>query len=52
MLDWEGNMQPKKDQQHRIVLDNVEDGGNIVASLSTTPLEQEAIDIHLVEDDE
>ena len=52
MLDWEGNMQPKKDRQHRIVLDNVEDGGNIVASLSTTPLEQEAIDIHLVEDDE
>ena len=25
MLDWEGNMQPKKDRQHRIVLDDVED---------------------------
>ena len=52
MLDWEGNMQPKKDRQHRIVLDNVEDDINMVASLSITPLEQEAIDIHLIEDDE
>ena len=52
MLDWEGNMQPKRDCQHRIVLDDVEDDVNIVASLSITPLEQEAIDIHLIEDDE
>ena len=52
MLDWEGNMQPKKDRQHWIVLDNVEDDTNMVASLSITPLEQEAIDIHLIEDDE
>ena len=52
MLDWEGNMQPKKDRQHRIVLDDVEDDANMVASLSITPLEQEAIDIHLIEDDE
>ena len=52
MLDWEGNMQPKKDHQHRIVLDNVEDDINMVASLLITPLEQEAIDKHLVEDDE
>ena len=52
MLDWEGNMQPKKDCQHRIVLDDVEDDANMVASLSITPLEQEAIDIHLIEDDE
>ena len=52
MLDWEGNMQPKKDCQHRIVLDDVEDDVNMVASLSITPLEQEAIDIHLIEDDE
>ena len=52
MLDWEGNMQPKKDRQHRIVLDDVEDDVNMVASLSITPLEQEAIDIHLIEDDE
>ena len=50
MLDWEGNMQPKKDCQHRIVVDNVEDDANMVASLSITPLEQEAIDIHLIED--
>ena len=52
MLDWEGNMQPKKDHQHQIVLDNVEDDVNMVASLLITPLEQETIDTHLVEDDE
>ena len=52
MLDWEGNMQPKKDCQHWIVLDDVEDNVNMVASLSITPLEQEAIDTHLIEDDE
>ena len=52
MLDWEGNMQPKKDRQHQIVLDNVEDDINMVASLLITLLEQEAIDAHLVEDDE
>ena len=52
MLDWEGSMQPKKDHQHRIVLDDVEDNINMVASLSITPLEQEAIDTHLIEDDE
>ena len=52
MLDWEGNMQPKKDCQHWIVLDDVEDDVNMVASLSTTLWEQETIDIHLIEDDE
>ena len=52
MLDWEGNMQPKRDSQCQIVLDDVEDDVNMVASLSITPLEQEAIDIHLIEDDE
>ena len=52
MLDWEGNMQPKKDCQHQIVLDDVEDDVNMVASLLITPLEQEAIDACLVEDDE
>ena len=51
MLDWEGNMQPKKDRQHRIVLDDVEDNVTMVASLSITPLEQEAFDMHLIEDD-
>ena len=51
MLDWEGNMQPKKVCQHQIVLDDVEDDVNMVASLSITPLEQEAIDIHMIEDD-
>ena len=51
MLDWEGNMQPKKDCQHCIVLDDVEDDIGMVASLQITPLEQEAIDAHLVEDD-
>ena len=52
MLGWKGNMQPKKDCQHRIVLDDVEDNVNMVASLSITPLEQESINIHLIEDDE
>ena len=41
MLDWEGNIQPKKDRQHRIVLDNVEDDIGMVVSLHMTPLEQE-----------
>ena len=44
-------MQPKKDHQHRIVLDDVEDDINMVASLLITLLEQEAIDIYLIEDD-
>ena len=52
MLDWEGNMQHKKDHQHQIVLVNLEDDANMVASLSITPLEQEAIDLHLIEDAE
>ena len=38
MLDWEGNMQPKRDRQHRIVLDDVEDDIKMVASLLITPL--------------
>ena len=45
-------MQPKRDHQHRIVLDDVEDDVNMVASLQITQLEQEVIDTHLVEDDE
>ena len=36
MLDWEGNMQPKKDRQHRIVLDHVEDDVNMVADRIST----------------
>ena len=51
MLDWEGNMQPKRDHQHWIILDDVEDDINMVASLQITQLEQEVIDTHLVEDD-
>ena len=46
MFDWEGNMQQKRDRQHWIVLDDVDDDVNMVASLSITPLEREAIDIH------
>ena len=52
MLDWEGNMQQKKDRQHQIDLDNVGDDLNMVASLQITQLEQEVIDGHLVEDEE
>ena len=52
MLDWEGNMKPKRDHQHWIVLDNVEDDVNMVVSLQITQLEQEVIDTHLLEDDE
>ena len=48
MLDWEGNMQPKRDRQHQTVLDNMEDDVNMVASLQITQLEQEVIDAHLV----
>ena len=48
MLDWEGNMQQRKDCQHRIVFDDMEDDLNIVASLEITQLQQEAIDAHLV----
>ena len=51
MLDWEGNIQQKRDHLHRIVLDNVEHDLNMVASLQITQLEQEVIDAHLVEDD-
>ena len=49
MLDWEGNMQPKRDRQHQIILDNMEDDVNMVASLQITQLEQEVIDAHLTE---
>ena len=52
MLDWEGNMQQRKDCQHQIVLDNVEDDLNMVLSLEITQLEQEAIDTYLVENEE
>ena len=52
MLDWEGNMQQKRDCQHWIILDDVEDDLNMVASLQITQLEQEVIDAHLVEDEE
>ena len=52
MLDWEGNMQQKKDCQHRIVFDDIEDDLNMVASLEITQLEQEAIDAHLVDNEE
>ena len=45
-------MQQKRDCQHRIVLDNVQDDVNMVASLQITQLEQEVIDAHLVEDNE
>ena len=51
MLDWEGNMQPKNDHQHQIVLDDVEDDVKMVASLQIALLEQEVIDTHLMEDD-
>ena len=52
MLDWEGNMQQKRDHQHWIILDDVEDDLTMVASLQITQLEQEVIDAHLVEDEE
>ena len=52
MLDCEGNMQQKRDRQHWIIVDNVEDDINMVASLHITQLEKEVIDAHLVEDNE
>ena len=45
-------MQPKRDCQHQIILDDVQDDVNMVASLQITQLEQEVVDAHLVEDDE
>ena len=39
MLDWEGNIQEKRDHQHWIFQDNVEDDLNMVASLQITQLE-------------
>ena len=47
MLDLEGNMQQKKDCQHRIIFDDIEDDTNMVTSLEITQLEQETIDAHL-----
>ena len=52
MLDWEGNMQQRKDCQHQIGFDDVEDDLKMVASLEITQLEQEAIDAHLVGNEE
>ena len=51
MLDWEGNMQQRKDHQHQIVFDDIEDDSNMVASLEITQLEHNSIDAHL-EDNE
>ena len=52
MLDWEGKMQQRKDRQHQIVLDDVGDDLNMVLSWEITQLEQEAIDAHLVENED
>ena len=43
MLDWEGNMQPKRDHQHQIILDDVEDDVNMVASLQITQLNRKSL---------
>ena len=43
MLDWEGNMQPKRDRQHQIILDDVEDDVNMVASLQITQLNRKSL---------
>ena len=43
MLDWEGNMQPKRDCQHQIILDDVEDDVNMVASLQITQLNRKSL---------
>ena len=45
-------MQQRKDHQHCIVFDDVEDNLNMVASLEIMQLEQEAIDAPLVENEE
>ena len=42
MLDWEGNMQPKKDRQYWIVLDDVEDDANTLQSRYISDSEPEA----------
>ena len=45
-------MQQKKDHQHQIIFDDIEDDTNMVASLEITQLEQETIDAHLDDNDE
>ena len=45
-------MQQRKDHQHQIVFDDIEDDSNMVTSLEITQLEQEAIDAHLEDNDE
>ena len=47
ILDWEGNTQQRKNHQHQIVFDDIEDDLNMVASLEITQL-----DTHLVENEE
>ena len=51
MLDWEGNIQQKKDCQQRILIDNIQDDSNMVTSLEITQLEQETIDAYLDDND-
>lgn len=44
MLDWEGNMQPVKDREQRVVLDELPDDQAMASSLYICPEEQRAID--------
>jgi hypothetical protein len=44
MLDWEGNMTPKKDREQRLVLEELPDDGALVSSLVVGHRENVAID--------
>ena len=51
MLDWEGNMRPKKDREQRVVLDELPDDDTMVSSLHVGAVEQHLIDQRLHPDD-
>ena len=48
MLDWEGNMKPKKDREFRIVIDDIPDDGDVEAgALCVSSAETDMIDAML-----
>ena len=44
MLDWEGNMKPKKDWTRRVVLEEIPEHESMVSSLTMSQQEQAAVD--------
>jgi phenylpyruvate tautomerase PptA (4-oxalocrotonate tautomerase family) len=46
MLDWEGNMTLKKDQEAHVVIDELPDDMAMISSMVVSKLENEMIDTH------